>query len=165
MRTKIDESKSAHKYYLILLGLIIGALWSFVWICSDLGFVVPELKRPFICNQHNYTHERYCPRPCQLPVGQECGCDTVKGCPQTIIVPRLVHYAVWNGCILTFWHAISMRSVFRNIKPESIYIWGFCSKLRGHLWDKYLTKEEQSRIHVTPLNRPMKGAQVNKLQQ
>ena len=55
------------------------------------------------------------------------------------IVPNIVHYILFDECVIDFGHFVSILSVLKNQNPDSIYIHCHCHQLSGHYYQRAVT--------------------------
>ena len=83
-----------------------------------------------------------------LPVNEE-------GLPFDII-PNIVHYILFTICEIQFAHFVSILSIFKNQRPELIYIHSDCDQLSGQYWRRVLrvSNKTNTKIIVRYIERP-----------
>ena len=80
---------------------------------------------------------------------------SVKNKTRVHIVPNIVHYILFDDCLIDFGHFVSILSVLQNQKPEVIYFHCNCRQLSGDYYQRAvsLSNITKTNIIVQPIEK------------
>ncbi|XP_054159012.1 uncharacterized protein LOC128957301 [Oppia nitens] len=83
------------------------------------------------------------------------------------LVPNIVHYILFETHFINYVHFLSILSVLKNQKPDSLYIHCDCHELRGDYWqriNRVVNATNTTRLIVREIQRPTHifGQQLSK---